>query len=344
MVLFTGAELILTMAVPFLAVGGYHALLQSRAGTFVQEVAADEPGWRAAVSPSPVTAVVEMADDRITGISILAAHPSSSTGGAVILVPGDLVVDGERLADRPPRDAVGALSRSIRLGIPTIEVIDEARWPVVLGGGVHTVRNPDDVVHDQSLVFAKGDVGVDGGNAAAFLGQVNDGAEPITVMYRRRLLWSAMLAAPPSADDPAAAAVASVAGPASRVVDLPLASLEPTPVADDEAVEALIREVVPAPAGAVPGDRLRVRLIDRTGEADLVAVAARLAATGVEVVEIGNAGLFDDGPGEIVVPQGVDDPAVNELASLLGASTVRSNDVEGDGVITVVLGADSPID
>ncbi|MFV0257984.1 MAG: LytR C-terminal domain-containing protein [Acidimicrobiales bacterium] len=344
MVLFTGAELILTLAVPFLAVAGYHALLQSRAGTFVQEVAADEPGWRAAVSPSPVTAVVEMADDRITGISVLAAHPSSTDGGAVILVPGDLMVDGQPLADRLPRDAVGALSRSIRLGIPTVEVVDEARWPVVMGGGVYTVANPDEVVDDDMVVFDSGEVEVDGADAAAFLGQVTDGANPITVMYRRRLLWSAMLADPPSGDDPAAASIAAVAGSAARVVDIPLATLEPSPVADPEAVEALIRDMVPAPAGAAPGDRLRVRLIDRTGQADLVAVAARLAATGVEVVEIGNAGVFDNGPGEIVVPQGIDDPAINELASLLGASTVRSNDVEGDGVITVFIGPDSTID
>ncbi|MEL7156170.1 MAG: hypothetical protein AAFN30_06165, partial [Actinomycetota bacterium] len=220
-----------------------------------------------------------------------------------------------------------------------------------LGDHAYTVANPDPVVDDDGQpLLAVGDIEINGGNAAVFLGRPAPEADPITLMFRRELFWTAVIAdppPPPAAVDgvgagaaPLADLVADVAGPSSRVVDLPLADLGPDPEPDLEAAEALIREVVPVPAGSKPGDRLQVRVIDRTGLADLAAIAAEVASTGSEVVEIGNAVEFDGGETHLVVPLGLEDPGINELALLTGATTVLDDDVDTDAVVTLVIGSD----
>jgi hypothetical protein len=180
---------------------------------------------------------------------------------------------------------------------------------------------------------------------STFLGRPAPEADPITLTFRRETFWSAMVQDPPisqtpGSEDPLLALLDEVTGPAARVVGLPLVALEPNPRPDLVAAEILIREVVPVPAGANPGDRLQVRVIDRTGTADLPAIAAEVASTGSEVIEIGNAPEFDDGLTHLVVPTGFDDPGISELASLTGATTVHDDEVDADPVVTLLIGSD----
>ncbi|MEM7340783.1 MAG: LytR C-terminal domain-containing protein [Actinomycetota bacterium] len=346
--LFTLVELVLVLAVPFLAIAGYHALLESRDGRFVDEPTAADPGWRALVDPSPVTAVVETDRGRLTGITLLAAHVEPGTAGTAVLVPGTLQIDGVGLDEREPLDAIVALQSELRLRISALEIMDGTRWAAALGGRTYTLDNPDPVIGDDGdALFEVGSVALPGEGAAPFLGRPSPGTDPITLSFRRELFWSALLADPPTAADaagavdPLVAALAEVAGTEAGVVELPLVALQPDPEADLVAAEELVRAVVPVPAGANPGDRLQVRVIDRTGAADLTAIAAEVASTGSEVVEIGNASTFDDGLTQILVPPAVADaPGINELASLSGATTVLDDDLDTDGVVTLVIGSD----
>lgn len=340
MAVFVTAELVLAMSIPFLAIAGYHTLLDSRAGRFVEEPTESEPGWRALVDPSPITAIVEQEGGSITGIALLAGRDDSE-GGTVILVPGTLQIDGAALDARTPEGAVAALSSILRLRIAATEVIDGQRWAAVLGDTTYRLANPDPVVDDDSQpLLAVGDVDVDAAAAAAFLGRPAPDSDPITLLFRRQLFWSAVLDDPPTGTDPINPVITRISGPSSRAVVLPLLSVEPDPELDPLAAEALIRDVVPVPAGANPGDRLQVRVIDRTGTADLESIAAAVASTGSEVVEIGNALEFDGGLTHLVVPAGFDDPAIAELALLTGAATVLDNDVETDAVVTLLVGSD----
>lgn len=357
---FALAELSLAMAIPFIAIAGYHALLGSRAGTFIEEPEEDEPGWRALVDPSPITAVVETESGVLTGIALLtgpAEQPSLAAGqlvegelaaaggpdggGAVVVVPGTLVVDGSALASRAPDDAVAALATMLRLQIETIEVIDEQRWIRLLGESSYQLANPDPVADDQGQpLLLVGEIDVGGAEVAAFLGRPAINSDPITLLYRRQLFWAAALDDPPLGNDPLARMLRAGGGPSAQVVILPLVDVVPNPEPDLVAAEALIRDVVPIPAGAHPGDRIQVRVIDRTGIADLESVAAAVAATGSEVVEIGNAANFDGGLTQLVVPVGVDPSAVTELADIIGATTVHDNDIESDAVATLLVGSD----
>ncbi|MEL6985529.1 MAG: hypothetical protein AAFO29_24065, partial [Actinomycetota bacterium] len=49
LVLFAMAELLLALAIPFVLIRGYHTLLDSQAGTFVEEPTRSDPGWTALV-------------------------------------------------------------------------------------------------------------------------------------------------------------------------------------------------------------------------------------------------------------------------------------------------------
>jgi hypothetical protein len=130
--LFVAVELVLTLAVPFLAIAGYHALLDSHAGRFEESPDEHEPGWRAVVDPTPVTAVAELTGGRLTGVAIVAGHAEASgdaaAGATVILVPGELVVDGQALAVRTVPDAVAVLGAALRLRISATESVDVQRW------------------------------------------------------------------------------------------------------------------------------------------------------------------------------------------------------------------------
>lgn len=341
MALFVAAELTLAMAIPFLAIAGYHTLLDSRAGRFVEEPTEAEPGWRALVDPTPLTAVVEQENGITTGLVLLAGNRDDAHGGTVIVVPGTLQVDGIPLVAFAPDDAVAELSRLLRLRIGAVEVVDHQGWAELLGDTSYVLANPDPVVDDAGRPLLRvGEIEVGAEDAAPFLGRPAPGSDPITLLFRRQLFWSALVADPPGGGNGLARAVVEVSGPSAQVVILPLVDVVPDPVADLEAAEALVREVVPIPAGANPGDRLQVRVIRRTSAIDLESVAAAVASTGSEVVEIGNAVEFDAGPTHLVVPVGVDDPGLGELAMLTGATTVLDNDVEADAVVTLLVGSD----
>lgn len=361
------AELTLIMAIPFLAIAGYHTLLGSQAGTFIEEPEEGEPGWRALVAPSPVTAVVETEGGALTGIALLVGPVDGPSvvvsgesevelaaarfdagvleaGGTVIVVPGTLVIEGAPLAARSPEEAVAAVETALRLDIDTVDIVDENRWSAILGPTTYRLSNPDPVVDDEgNPLLEVGEIDVGAGEAAAFLGRPAPDSDPITLLFRRQLFWTALIEEPPGGDeagDELTATLNTFVGPGSQVVILPLVDVVPDPDPDLSASEALIREVVPIPAGAHPGDRLQVRVIDRTGAADLESVAADVASAGSEVVEIGYAQEFDGGLTHLVVPLGVDDPAITELAAITGATTVLDNDIEDDSVVTLLVGTD----
>lgn len=342
------AELLLALAIPFVLIRGYHTLLDSQAGTFVEEPTRTDPGWTALVDPTEVIGIAEVDQGVVTGVSLLVHNPQQASTGSVVLAPGTVEIDGVMLSDRAPADAVLALSAAMRLGVARIEVLDEAGWQGFLGDTRYGLESPDPVPDGAGgVLLAVGPVEVGAGEAAAFVGRPALEAVAVSVLPRRRLLWEAVLTAPPSTASPLAEDLAEVDGAASRVLDLPVTQLEPVALIDQAMVEAMVRDVVAFPAGAVAGDRLRVRIIDRTGTTPLEELAAGVAAEGFEVIEIGNAAVFDDGPTQIIAPVtlvGPDGAVTADLAGfaqLLGVGDVLVDpEPVDDTAVTVVIGQD----
>lgn len=345
---FVAAELLLAMAIPFVAIEGYHTLLQSRTGTFVEEPTRHEPGWSALVSPTDIVAVVEVDRERVTGVTLLVHNPETTSAGSAILAPGSLELDGALLSDRSPQEAAMALASAVRLAVSRIEVLDGEGWADVLGTMTYRLDSPDPVLGaDGRPLFEVGPVTVDAALAAPFLGRPADGAVPVSVQPRRVLFWEALLTDPPSTPAPLARDLSALDGRASPVVELPVTQLEPMARLDADATESLIRDLVAFPAGANAGDRLRIRVLDRTGQADLEAIAAEVAAEGMEVVSIGNAIEFDDGLTQVIAPitltggDGSVSPEVANLARSVGATEVIIDTEPVDElVVTVVVGRD----
>jgi hypothetical protein len=343
--LFVALEVLAVVAVPVVALVGARALLDTRAGTFVTGPRPEDPGFQALVEPTPVQAVVERRDGELTGITLLARPGVDVEGGAVVLVPAELEVDGRTLAEwaeTSDADAVDALARALRLGLGEPAVVDEDGWADLLGERAVSVTSPDPVLVDGRRRFASGELELGAEDAADWLGLLGN-QQPSALLFRRQLWWEALLGAglDESGQSEPAATIAHLAAGPHAVELLPVDVGGGAVTSDAEAAEALIVEVVPFPAGAQPGDRPRVRVLDRTGEAELDAVARSVARAGGEVVVVGNAGAFDDQPTEAVIADPAVDEAARRLVDRIGTGTVTLSPSGDDTVdVTVLAGPD----
>ena len=295
---FVILEVMLFVAIPVLGYVGFRTLLDSRTGTFVDDPGPDAPGWLALVDPSPVVGVVELDQGRITGVAVVVKIGQTARGGAVILVPAELeAVQGQRIQALSPEAAVEAVAGALQLRIPVVEVVDADRWTTLLGQSSYALNNPDPVpAAEGGVLFAVGPVQVSGEGAAAFLGRTVDGQDSLAALVRRELFWTEMLEEPPLAnEDPLSRTIRSVADGPHEVIQLPLdVAADGVPSASPDRTEQLIRRVVAFPAGDQADRRFRIRVEDRTGRADLDAVARSLGGLGIEVVAISNGPAFDD--------------------------------------------------
>ncbi len=343
---FVAVEVLLLLAVPVLGYLGVQALLSTTAGTFTAQPLPGEPGWRVLVDPSPVIAVAEVLDDRLTGVTLVAQPGQDSLGGALVMVPAELELDdGRRLNELVATDALAALSAELRLGFSEVVVVTADEWPAILGDAVYEIENPDPIPGIGGLpAIEVGRVEIDASTASMFLGSFEIGTNPQSLLYRRQLFWEAVLGDPPTTDSPVATVLASVAGGTARVEALPIEASGSSLALDGDGAEILIREIVPLPSGSAPGDRVVIRIVDRSGENDTQALALWLGSRGYEVSEIANADPFADGPTQLVVPSLIDIEAMRALAADLGADTVSPDPVEETDDSTVVLLVGSDID
>ncbi len=305
--LFVAADLIFAMAIPFVAISGYHTLLDSKVGQYEVAPTRDEPGWSALVEPTDIAAAVEVHNQSVTGVALLITHAELDVADTVILLPGSLEIDGQTLADRAPADAVTAISGAARIAISSTIVLDDKAWTEAFGSRTIPVDNPDPVTGvDDQPIFDVGSVVVTGATASAFLGRPTEGASLVSVTPRRHLLWNALVAHRLDDTSEIGRTIEKLDSENSQILDMPMTQLEPISLPDFAATESLVRDVTAFPAGSVPGDRLQIRIIDRTGGAPLEDIAAVFASRGIEVLEIGNTSLFDQGETQIVVPIGLD--------------------------------------
>lgn len=340
---FVVFEVLLFIAIPLLGYAGFRTLLDSRTGTFIDDPGPESPGWLALVDPSPVVGVVEVDEGRITGIAVVVKIGQTARGGAVILVPAELqATPSQTIQELTPEAAVDSVAAALQLRIPVVEIVDSERWATLLQDSTYTVNNPDPVpTAEGGVLFAVGPVEVNGSGAAAFLGRTVDGQDSLAAIVRRDLFWSMLLEDPPAAnDDPLSRTIRSVADGPHEVTRLPLEQSDGgTPVVNAQRAEELVRRVVAFPAGDQANRRFRVRIEDRTGGADLDAVARSLGRLGVEVVAISNGPVFDGAETAFRVETGFSQDAAL-LAALPGLRIERSASALPSDPVVLQLGPD----
>ena len=374
LVIYGVAFTLALVAIPLLSVVGVQALLDSRDGEVIDPVLDPlEPGYQALVSPSPTLAVVHLdPDGALVGAAVLAlaGEDDAAAGGSVVLLPPTTAVDLPELGTLPldyvqafnGSDATKALmERALGLGIDSVVEVRDADWADMVEplDGL-SIQNPDDLAAPDGGRFAPGPLTLEPDEVGAYLAALDVGENPRNRLLRQELVWSAYLDAlgldpdavafPGEQDQGLALFLPVVASGQHRVAQIPLIGdglpgeadepilFEP----DEELVAELIPELVPFPAGARPGDRPLVRLLDGSGRSELLTDAvSRVAVAGGQVVIIGNADNFDVTETEIRYAEPDYEPIAVAVAEQLGVgNVVKIDHIDDNAELIVVLGAD----
>jgi hypothetical protein len=373
LVIYAALLSVAVIAVPILSYVGVRTLLDSRDGEVIDPILDPAlPGYQALVSPSPTLAVLHTSDDgSLVGVAVLALSGEDVDGGSVLLVPpatiaavpefGDLTL--EYVQSLNGTDTTFSLIEWILgLGIDDVVVLGHGTWAELVEplGGL-TLTNPDDLTGpDGAVRFPAGTLALAPDEVGPFLETLEAGENPLNRLLRQELVWSAWLKA--LADDPDAGRfggeqdrglarfVPTISAGQRRIVQLPVTAPPTEPgaadpvvfVPDDEAIAELIPQVVPFPAGARPGDRPLVRVLDGSGRQAVIAPAVRqVAVGGGQVVMIGNADAFGVAETQLLVADEALVPFARSVAEALGVGSVQVVDyIDENAELIVVLGDD----
>lgn len=213
---------------------------------------------------------------------------------------------------------------------------------------------------DGVVTFDEGVVGLPAALVGRYLGATVPGESELSRMVRHQRVWSAWLAGvgadrdnpgvvPGEVETGLGLYVRTLAAGEVELATLPVvAETDPVtgvsvlvPLVDE--VRVLVARLIPFPVGARPDSRLRVRILDGTGELDngLPAVAT-LVEAGAEVAAVGNARNFGYEVTQFILGSDADADSVSQLAATLGTGELVRTGESSSGVdVTVVLGGDA---
>ena len=112
---FALAEVVLVVAVPFLMIAGYHAFLNTEAGTIVSEVTAADPGYRSLVQHTQLHPLIER--DTIGVVQRVSLISISETSSSAIEVPVELYEVGGVAPTLAGPQLVAELSEALRVDL-----------------------------------------------------------------------------------------------------------------------------------------------------------------------------------------------------------------------------------
>lgn len=351
---------------------GSNAILGNTDGAVIRTVDdPTQPGFEALVEPTPVMLVAVVADDGSLGSAVVLSRIADGSGGVIVVPPATVVNEarGDALAQRWQDggldDVVAGVEEILNVGVDESRAVDSDQWEALVApvGGL-VVVNPDAVQSSDEgdgdpVRFAAGTITVLPGQVGDYLGATATGESDLNRMIRQQQLWASWFETVGSRlDEPGVLPGESSSGLGLFVRSLGAAQVElvtlpvrtvvgesgeirfvPAPQQVAETVSLLI----PFPVGASPDSRLRVRVLDGTGQLDngFPAVPA-LVTGGAEIATVGNATRFDYEVTQFIVAAGVDTAKVDELRRSLGVGEVVTSAEQASAVdVTVVLGLDA---
>ncbi|MCU0269894.1 MAG: LCP family protein [Acidimicrobiales bacterium] len=370
---FPVVMVLLTIGIPVLVYAGRRIILESNDGRLLTEITdPSQPGWEAITEPTPTLLLVQT-DEAGTPSSLTVLTLSGEGSGGAVFVPMTTVLEVPGVGAVPLDAAyeyggIEALQKAVEgvlgTGMQTTVVVGPAEWAdLVEPVGPLTVDNPDDVAVPgadgvERVVFPKGEITLAPDEVGTYLATRNSGENDLNRLVRHQAFWESWLAAIAASDDPAAVPgetdsglgrfVTTLAGDRTSYYPLPVqtapipGSTESLYLPVTDQVESLVARLVPFPIGAPPGARLRVRVLDGTGQLDHGLDATPLLVEGGgQIDQIGNATTFDFTTTQIVYNDESRRAEVDRLAEALGVGEVLRTEETGDVVdVTVILGAD----
>lgn len=366
---------IVVVAAAVLVWWGSEAILSSTSGNLLRTVDDPaQPGFEALVEPTPVLAVIALDPSGALDTVSLLSLTGPAEGAVIVASASTLAPDeggGRRtLADAWSTDGGAGVRRDLgavlNVGIGEDRVIDAGQWSALLAPvGPLVVDNTDEVTSTseggEPIRFAAGEIRIPADEVAAFLGAASPGESDLARLVRLERFWAGWIAAvgegiatpgviPGEADTGLGRFVRALAGVEVELAALPVAP-EPgpegvedlRPLADD--VAPLVARLIPFPVGDAPDSRLRVRILDGTGQLDNgLPAATSLVTAGAEVATVGNATRFDYAVTQFIVPPGVDTLRVERMRAQLGFGELINSAESASAVdVTVVLGTDTVV-
>lgn len=368
------AVTVLALSIPVLGWMGARTILDSSDGEVVDpQLDPSEPGYQALVPPSPTLLVFQTDDEgALVGLVLLSLPSEDGTGGGVLLVPPATVAEVPELGPFPIdasfafSGADGAKSTvewALGIGIDDVAVVPASEWAeIVASTGTLTITNPD-VLRDEEgdVVFPSGPLELSAEEVPAYAAFLSEDESRLNRLLRQEIVWRAWIerleADPDAVVFPgeegrgiARFLPAIVSGP-HRIATIPLdaegdaglpGSDEPFAI-DEEALPALLTQLVPFPAGTAAGDRPLVRLLSGTGSDEQILPAARrIVAAGGQVTIIGNADRFDYEETQVIYWDDAHRADAVAVAESLGFGTViQVDEVDESADVVVVLGPDA---
>jgi hypothetical protein len=340
---------------------GIKTVRASRAGQAVSTVTDPAaPGFEAFLEPTPTLAILHRDGKHVGSIAVLSLN-SGDVGGAVLLVSPHTYgqkddpasVGGAAAYSGSPEATLSPLQPGLGFGITEFVLVDDARWAEVVGpvSPLH-VDNPSAVAG-----FPAGPVTLPADQVGAYLAAVNPGESPQQAVLRQRAFYRAWLDAVAASGDLVAAVPGEVDSGLGRFVRGVAAGphrVEIAPIVEElfhgfyridmdaAAMAALVPELVPFPIAGEPGGRVRVRLLDGTGDAKHVQrVAPRVIPADAEIVVVGNADAFDYRETEIPYHNPLAKVEARTLQDALGTGRLVDDPRQTDTFdVTIVLGTD----
>lgn len=349
-----------------LAVAGVAKVRTSTLGRYQHELGPDDPGYQASVVPTPTLAVLHRgADGELAGASLVALEPGDD-GGSVIVVPAATLVAGaggestiaEIYGAEGPDAAARAVGLAVTVGVTEHVEVDDARWAELVGP-VGSVEVHIDEPVDR---WAAGTVTIEPDEVGAFLSALGDDETDLDRIDRQQIFWSAWLPMVADGGDGALPGETSTGlGRFVRSVANGDGSAAALPVVRDRTRDGALRtngsrigdfvaHTVPYPTAAAPGARVRVRVLNGTGDQSLTTQAARaLVAGGAQITVAGNATSFDVAETSIVYAGADREQLAAWVGAFLGVERVEQASTGQDGQsastdevdVTVILGDDA---
>lgn len=358
------------------------ALRSSGAAKITSVVDPSSPGFEALVSPTPTMLVLHVGPTGALASAVILARTGDAGGAAVLVPLGtEIGSDAARpvtLARLHARGGMAAvadtLGHSLRLGFTSTVTVDAAGWAQVVGPVAPIeINNPDDIVDETGEVrFQSGTVRLAAVDVEPYLRLRNDGEDDRARLFRQEQFWQAWFAQLKTAAFSGAAGesgglgsfVTDLGAGSTEVATLPVDEVAPlegsAADADDvgttgsdglsattytlraDEVRTMVSRIVPFPTSGRPGDRVRIRLLDGTGQRSPALEAADiLVAAGAEIAVFGNATSFDVSSTSIEYYDVAQEPNARALANALGVgSPVRRDARDAVTDLTVTIGRD----
>lgn len=365
MTVYASALVVIALAATALAYVGVRTVRESRDGRAVSSITDPAlPGFEALLAPTPTLAILHGEGDELVSAAVVTLN-SGDLGGSVIVVPPAAKTSAQSGAVSVAyatqvgptdtlRDAVAPLQTVLEIGISESVVVDDARWAALVAPVAPLALDNPDSVGD----FPAGPISLEAADVGTYLAARGDGESELGQAFRQQLFFEAWADAVAAADDPVAAVPGEVdsgigrfmrglaAGPRTTatvpLVESNLITGGTRLDVDIEAWDALLPTLVPFPTASAPGLRVRVRLLDGTGDPDhVLRVAPTLVPAAAEVVVVGNADAFDYQATEIRyhVPEVA--ASAKALRDALGTGRVVEDPRQTDAFdVTIVLGTD----